>query len=358
MDQKRARDSCTVASIIREKLVRASQDRLYQRSSRYGDVNHTLLALAGASSLLRKACHCGYYGAAQRLHARIERQVQALRRDLDDIPAEQNSNQKTPTIRQLAGELRQIEEEFGEWKFEPGVQLLSVRTGPIHLEEVYLGPFSIELELSGLSYFSGSQAGAGQHPFRVVALDPHPAAGNRHVTHPHVSDERLCTGESTPLISAALMNGRLADFFLIVRGLLQTYNPDSPYVALDVWTGTSCNECGDRVHEDDRYYCESCDHDVCDGCTGRCQSCDESACLGCLINCKHCEAYHCVGCMKDCTECGSRCCVDCLDEKLCPPCVEAKENQSDPENTEEQEATETAAGDNPVEATPVEATST
>ena len=336
MNTKRARDSCSAASIIRDQLLRASHDRIYRWAGQYRDMNHTLHTLADTNSMLRRACHLGYHGAAKRLISRVNRLTVHLRQELNGLPVLDHPSQSIPTLGQLADELQQIQDEYGEWRYSRQSRVLSARTEPIELEDVYLGPFSIELELNGLSHFAGIQGGTGQHPFRVVALDPHPAIGNSHITHPHVSDERLCTGESTHLISSALMEGRLADFFLIVRGLLQTYNPDSPYVPLDVWTGTICHECGERVHEDDRYYCDICEHDVCDGCSGSCSNCGDSACLGCLINCTHCEEYHCRDCMKTCSDCGEPSCVDCLDDGLCPPCVEDKENQIDHDLEEEQ----------------------
>ena len=63
----------------------------------------------------------------------------------------------------------------------------------------------------------------------MIALDPHPAALNDAVTHPHVSDERLCTGDAGAAIQAALAAGRVFDFFTLVRSVLVTYNPESPY---------------------------------------------------------------------------------------------------------------------------------
>lgn len=338
MNINRARNSCSMASLIRGLLQTAAQDRIYSRAGQYRDMNPTLHMLADTSSLLRRACRLGYHGAAKRLANRVDRLAANLRHELNNLPSQLGHTFQVPTVAEIAGELQQIDDEFGEWHYSWQFKHLSVRTGPIELEDVYLGPFAIWLELDGLARFVSTPGGTGQHPFTVVAIDPHPASGNKHITHPHVSDDRLCTGESTLLITAALMEGRLADFFLIVRGLLQTYNPDSPYVPLDSWSGTTCNECGQRVHEDDRYFCEICNCDVCDGCSGRCNSCDESACLGCLTNCKHCEEYHCQNCTKRCAECNEPCCVGCLDEELCPACVEDKENQ---DNDEEQEQAET-----------------
>jgi hypothetical protein len=358
MNQNKARDSCSVAAIIRDRLQAAARDRLYARAGRYRDMNHTMLSLAHSNALLRRTCQLGYHGAAKRLTRRVNRFTDHLCRELDGLPA-QNDSHEIPTQGQLAGELRQIEDEFDEWKFEARERVLSVTTEAIHLDSVYLGPFSIELELDPLANFAGQTGSLGHHPFKIIALDPQPAAGKSHVTHPHVSDERLCTGESAHSVSSALSEGRLADFFLIVRGLLQTYNPESPYVALDVWSGTSCHECGERIREDDRYHCEICEHDVCNGCMSSCAHCGDSSCYGCLINCKHCEEYHCDDCMKLCSECDQACCADCLEDGLCPDCVDNKENQQDDlKNAEEQSEARLEDESKPVETAPVEATAT
>ena len=350
MNQNHARDSCSVALVVHDRLLAALQGRIQSRAERYADLGINLLGVARTSSLLKRACSCGYHGAAKRLTRRVDRLAEDLRRELDGLPTPHDAQEDIPTPGQLAGELRQIEDEFGKWKYQSRERVLSVTTGPIQLEDVYLGPFSIELELDPLAHFAGQPGGTGQHPFKVIALDPQPAAGSSHVTHPHVSDERLCTGESAHSVSSALMDGRLADFFLIVRGLLQTYNLDSPYVSLDVWTGTSCHECGDRVHEDDRSWCDECEHDVCDGCMSSCDECGDSSCYGCLTTCKHCEEYHCDGCMKTCSECGKSCCIGCMEDEMCPPCLEDKENQDEPEDDQEPKTTQ----ETPTETTPKE----
>src|SRR5690606_20967014 len=102
---------------------------------------------------------------------------------------------------------------------------LSVTTEPITLEGVYLGPFRIELDVDDLA--AGECA-----DYRVIALEPNPAASNCDVTHPHIQDEQLCEGEGRPLIRRALGEGRILDFFEFVASVLRAYNPESPYVSL------------------------------------------------------------------------------------------------------------------------------
>ena len=55
------------------------------------------------------------------------------------------------------------------------------RDRAIVLEDTISDEFEIRLDWS--------QIGAAKQPYRVVALDPHPAARNQEVTHPHVQEE-------------------------------------------------------------------------------------------------------------------------------------------------------------------------
>ena len=61
--------------------------------------------------------------------------------------------------------------------------------------------------------------------YRVVALDPHPAGSDESVTHPHVRDEQLCAGDAAAAIRSALAGGRICDFFLLVRSVLDRIQP-------------------------------------------------------------------------------------------------------------------------------------
>ena len=141
-------------------------------------------------------------------------------------------------------------------------QVLVARTGPITLEDVSLGPFAIELHLDRLAGRRTPDAAC----FDCVALESKPAATDDAVTHPHVKGKTLCAGDATVPLTAALRAGRLADAFLLIRGVLQTYNPASAYVSLRDWGGSSCGECGRSVGPDDTFYCEQCHRDVCDDC--------------------------------------------------------------------------------------------
>jgi len=224
------------------------------------------------------------------------------------------------SLAELAREFDQMDDEFGGWGYE-APNILLVATEPITLEEIPLGVFEIRLNLEHLCRLGSSP------PYELIARTPNPAACNESVIHPHVRDGELCEGDAAIPIKAALSEGRLCDFFMLVRSVLQTYNPHSPHVALRNWHGSPCHDCNGLMEDGESFYCESCDHDFCDDCISYCRSCDESRCLGCLEDCPHCEERTCSPCMETCGDCGKPCCRNCLEEELCPKCLEKKNPQ-------------------------------
>ena len=234
---------------------------------------------------------------------------------------------KVLASREILGELQQLQREFGEVKYEPKPEILSVTTDPIELEGIYLGPFEIQLHLPSLVDPERGE------PCRVVALDPNPSAKNGSVTHPHVSDERLCPGEARTAISAALTGGRICDFFMLVQSVLSHYNPESPYVALDQWQGVECYECGYLASSESSYYCEGCERDFCEGCISYCEGCDTSLCVHCISSCAHCGVRRCESCLESCQACLELYCPDCLDQGYCPDCKEKVDEELEEEDT-------------------------
>ncbi len=106
-------------------------------------------------------------------------------------------------------------DEFDQVTINLRERTLSVTTEPIDLEGLELGPFSILLDWNRLSEHGS---------YRIVAEYPNPAHSNEEVTHPHVHDERLCEGGGHLAIRQSLQEGRLLDFFILVRQVLRTYN--------------------------------------------------------------------------------------------------------------------------------------
>ena len=214
--------------------------------------------------------------------------------------------------RYLLEELRQLDDEFSGLTLDVKHKHLSVTTEPIELEDVYLGPFTIRLAWERLARRMSS------HCFEIVALDPHPAETKESVTHPHVNDGVLCAGDATLPIERALEQGRLADAFCLVRSVLTTYNPSSPYVPLSEWGNEKCDDCGYGAQPDDMSHCESCSHDYCEDCIRSCNICNQSRCVECLQSCPFCADSVCSGCLRRSAHSGKACCRACL--QSCSAC--------------------------------------
>jgi len=235
-----------------------------------------------------------------------------------------------PPLREIYLDLIHGKDEFGEVRYDHDEDFLAITTDPIMLEGVHLGEFEIRLYINEIGRSDTAD------PFTVVALDPNPAAGNDSVTHPHVSNDRLCTGDGAAAIRSALFAGRICDFFTMVRAILATYNPDSPYIPLKEWDGRSCAECGYSVCQDEVYFCQTCESDLCSECAALCNVCEETICLTCLVNCPVCENPVCPGCMSECEDCATTLCSACQDDNQCK-CEEINEEETN--NDQEQEET-------------------
>jgi len=275
----------------------------------------------------------GFRDAARRCRQRLRevvrsfgRDVQVLLDDLDRIP----THRTAPSLRLLYEELSCLFDEFGQVEINPERRELAVTTERIVLEEIDLGPFEIRLSWDEL---------CSCQPYRVIALDPNYPSCDDHTPHPHVQGASLCEGDGQHAIERALDEGRLGEFFVLIRQILRTYNDSSPYVSLDRWQGVPCIDCGDVVNEDDSYRCDRCESRLCDHCTRCCASCDVTLCADCTERCEVCDDRACGRCLEGCSECRTLCCPDCLTETLCPACHESSlEIDDDP--TEEASATD------------------
>jgi len=328
------RNTIDVANLIRDELFRHRLRQLSSMEQQLAQVTTTIDQCNATRRKLAKAVVRHYLGAAEHLRRRAENLLGDLRYQVENAARAAGERPSlVPRPSDLVRDLDQLADEFGSWRFDRDDHAVCVVTDPIVLEGLYLGPFEIRLMLGAFD-----QLGMAP-PLTVIAKDPHPAGTAEHVTHPHVSDDRLCTGDASTAITAALEAGRICDFFLIVRSVLTHYNPDSPYIAIEDWEGEQCTDCGGTVYEDNRCFCELCEQTYCEDCMGMCRNCDNPTCLGCSKACPSCDEWACRECMKTCGDCGEACCSACLSDDLCPDCHER--NQSDDEETEEEERTQT-----------------
>ena len=279
-----------------------------------------------------------YHAAELVILNSLPESAKTLIRELEMLIAntEKSRTLPLPSLGDLTAELIQIDEEFDEWGYEWKERCLWVQTDPIELEGIHLGVFRILLDIRNLTR-------ARLNSYTIEAMNPNCAAGNSTVTHPHVSDGRLCTGDGGPSIHNALRDGRLGDFFMLIRSVLNTYNSHSPYVRLDEWEGIPCHECGYTINAENITSCPSCENDFCNDCLSYCRSCDENSCCGCLNACTACGDSICSNCMGECSECGDAVCDRCLREGLCPSCRSAQKTEEEENNGDQSGGSDNSA---------------
>ena len=242
------------------------------------------------SRLYQKALGRGWFAAAAIVRTRLKRVLRncevTLSGWLVGLTPQPNQSSRL-SLAELVKELRSLETEFPGVEFDLRKRTISVTTDTIILEDVYLGPFRIELTLSpnidGLGY-------------AVTAIDPQPSTNDEEVTHPHVREGGLCEGEGTVPIRKALTDGRIGDFFQIVQQILLTYNAGSAYVPLSDWHGIACTACGASTADDDRTRCHSTSEPICLDCAVTCADCGHDYMPDCTTRCEECERNFCHDC--------------------------------------------------------------
>lgn len=316
---KKQKHLVKLANCILSALLELKKARLKDIQSRLEDIGYR-------SSEAVKDSHRFFVSIEKNWFCAAEYTIDKISRDLNDFSHYINrfkefvnrDDTAIPMLSDIVSELLQMEQEFEHFKFDLAEKTITVTTKPIVLENIPLGPFEIQLHLNEFNKLYQNR------PYRVIALDPNPAATDEDVTHPHVSHEMLCEGDGHTAISKALEQGRLCDFFTMVIGVLENYNPSSPYVSIDDWEGRGCYDCGRTVSSEDSYYCEYCENDFCDHCSTYCQKCDTTVCLGCAYECPDCGEPVCNRCTALCKECEGRFCKDCLTDGLCQSCEEQR----------------------------------
>ena len=228
-----------------------------------------------------------------------------------------------PSERDIFADLLALNTEFDEVQIDIPNTTVAVETDRIVLRKIDLGPFRIALDWSNLSR---------HRPYQVIAQDPNPAASSSETTHPHVRDSYLCEGDGRCAIRNALQQGRLLDFFVLVRQVLETYSPDTAYVKLTDWDGRNCSDCGRLVGDDDCHCCERCGDEVCSECATSCTDCFEHFCSYHAGTCGSCDKPFCNRCLAACQACGGKFCKECLDEKKCPTCRQRDEDVCESED--------------------------
>ncbi len=305
------RDRFRLASEIRQSLVKATSCASSDRID-----TDAWASIERLQRLRDKANSRGWLLAEQRLRDRLRRGLDSFCRGAMRV-ADNLTGPLQPcsvlSVHEIMRELTALNDEFKDVNWDRKRHTFSVTTDDIVLDEVCLGPFEICLDLRYLCQ---------SHPYRVVAKDPHPASTSDSTTHPHVQSEHLCEGDGYAAIKRSIADGRFYDFFMIVRQVLETYNPGNAYVTLDDWHGVECLACGDTVDRSNCDNCNRCEYSVCHDCRQVCPGCDETHCNDCMACCHGCDDDYCKDCLTCCSGCGESFCDHCLTEENCDDCLD------------------------------------
>ena len=271
----------------------------------------------------------GWQAARGSVQLDLSYRARRLIRELDEYQlqlASMNQPQRhTSSPREIAADLEALPREFEKVVIDLNERTITVTTDCIRLEEVELGPFEIRLRWDRIGHI---------HPYRTCALEPYRPSHDDEVTHPHVRKDVLCEGDGMAAIKAALLDGRLLDFFALVRQILCTYNDASAYVSLHRWSGVACIDCGCTMDPEEHGLCERCDEGLCGDCSTLCSACDRYVCANCLVECKGCGDRYCRRCLVDSPQ----------STGFCETCLENEEQPDDEsEGNAEKDQSEPAA---------------
>lgn len=301
--QRRAIRAAT--QIHQHLLLPVSQGRLALPQTRWQELEAGFNRL---HTIQRRSWHA----ASQCLASDLDYQLRRLAAEMDSLRARLPQVIAHGSISQpsaIVGDLLMLPQEFDFVEIDLKAKRICVITGAIELEEIPLGPFQIVLHWERI--------GAGR-AYDVVASDPNCPVGRKDVTHPHVEDDQLCEGAGAPAIRSALNSGRLLDFFVLVRQVLETYNGNSPYVPLSDWSGSediSCADCGCSISSDEAGRCERCDVRVCGDCECSCAQCSRYTCCECCRLCAQCSQGFCESCLKEAADRQRLICDGCLSQQ-------------------------------------------
>lgn len=280
------------------------------------------------NSKIRKAQEMGLAGAERVVHQQLIASMERLEQRMKDTSLNSPEPVKAPGVRELYADILAVEEEFGNYTWDHRHSTLYVTIDPVTLCGVLLGPFRIFLKFEHFSH----PARADGHLY-VEATQPNRSQGH---FHPHVgTGGQVCLGDGTHSIIQSLEDGRVLDYFIILKHLLNSYDSSGAYTPLDRWgeeddeDSVECEDCGFR--SEDYAFCSSCDSSYCMDCYRICDNCDEPVCDSCRSVCETCDTTMCQGCLNFscvvcarplCGDCATMCC-DACGNSMCASCTKS-----------------------------------
>lgn len=144
----------------------------------------------------------------------------------------------TAWLMSIYKDLLNLPKNFNNCFYNRKDKTISATTEEIWLQGINFGPFRIDWHLN--HFFS-------DRFYNVVALKPNIPLNSVQVTHPHVSNHRVCEGDSKLRLNKCWSNGWLCEAFNIIRQILLNYNSNSPYQTIERWHEKESQESQHRL---------------------------------------------------------------------------------------------------------------
>lgn len=141
-----------MANRIQEALMKLKHGRYLELIRQLTSLAGQLQQLTAESRKMGTSLAKGWLSAAERCCKSVSRLLGDIQYSIPRIrPLAERPQKETSTLSALVAELDALEDEFGGIEFDASENTISVVTEPIILEDIYLGPFKIQLELKKLS---------------------------------------------------------------------------------------------------------------------------------------------------------------------------------------------------------------
>jgi len=141
-----------LSSLLLDSLYELKKAKLRQIQSVMDDFGLRCSDATKDSHLFYAAIERGWLSSAEQVISRVNRNLNDFSYYLQRFKELVNADETVlPKLADIYAELIQIEQEFGEIKFDSNEKAISVTTEPIILNNIPLGPFEVKLSIDQIS---------------------------------------------------------------------------------------------------------------------------------------------------------------------------------------------------------------
>jgi hypothetical protein len=228
----------------------------------------------------------------------IENTFESIKTKLNQLSELETQLHEPLTVGDVKKDLEYLVKNFEEVKIrkvknKPTV-VITVITKDIEItymdRTVNFGKFKITIP------FNSNNIAAGETSFSSIK-DPKVS-----VPHPHVCNKHMCFGDGMGAFNTCVKKNLISEAFDIIMGVLNNYNPGSPYKRFSHWVVINCSICKNRTAPDYQYTCKVCgEQEICNYCVASIKS--KLVCKNCSTKCKQCGTYILKGTSEYCNLC-------------------------------------------------------